>query len=95
MSANASPGGGPVNAWEDDWENQADVCSPYFTIDELNNNYDGFECIVRSNANAQCRPWMLNSNPRRKRRKSPPRSPKPNAEHSKPNLTDNYGQKRM
>ena len=94
MSASASPSGGPANAWEDDWEKQADVCLPYFTIDKDHDNCDGVECIASSNANAQCRPWALNRNPRQ-RRKSPPKSPKPSAEHSKPNLTGNYGQKRM
>ena len=93
MSANASSGGGPANAWEDDWEKQADVSLHYFAIDEEDNNFRGVGCIARANTNAQCRPWVLNSNPRL-RRKSPPRSPKPSAEHSKPNLTGNYGQKR-
>lgn len=41
-----------------------------------------------------CRLWTLN-NPRRRRRKSPPRSPRPSAEHNRPSSIGNYGLKRM
>ena len=41
-----------------------------------------------------CRLWTLN-NPRRRRRKSPPRSPRPSAEHNRPSSIGNYGVKRM
>lgn len=68
MSANASTGS-PVNAWEDDWEKQADVCYLWsqlivITINAIPKEY----IIARSNANAQRRLWTSNS-PRSQRRK--------------------------
>lgn len=85
MSASTSAG---HNVWDEDWEQQADV-GPVLCP------YRFLKIYISISKKASANRYRPSTSSPRRRRKSHPKSPKHSAERSRPNLTVNYGPKRM
>lgn len=82
------------DAWDDDWESQADVCEFHTRFHSVC-HCNFFHALCKSHSDRQSYRTQQPGPPRHQKRKSLRRSPKRSAERNKRSSTDNYGPTRM